>query len=90
MASLKDFQEGHFISKKGTVPTNADNQLPYEEQETEKDDEQQDTFSLICLICEPLIFTTIIDQQTSCNKTQRPVDAITDISLYLSKRVLLI
>jgi len=91
MASPKDFQEGgHSISKKGTVPANSDNQLPYEERETEKDDELQDTFSLVCLICEPLFFISISDRDKCCDKAQRPIDAITDIPLYLSKRVLLI
>src|SRR5882762_10834829 len=63
MASPKDYLEGgHSISKKGTVPANSDNQLPYEERETEKDDELQDTFSLVCLICEPLFFISISDR----------------------------
>jgi len=91
MASSKDYLKGeHSISKKGTVPTNSDNQLPYEERETEKDDELQDTFSLVCLICEPLFFTPINDQETCCDRAQRPIEAVTDIPLYLSKRVLLI
>ena len=91
MASPKDYLEGgHSISKKGTVPANSDNQLPYEERETEKDDELQDTFSLVCLICEPLFFISISDRDKCCDKAQRPIDTITDIPLYLSKRVLLI
>ena len=92
MASPKDYLEGgrHSISKKGTVPTNSDNQLPYEERETEKDDEVQDTFSLVCLICEPLFIDSISDQDSRCIKAHKPADAITDVPLYLSQRVFLI
>lgn len=92
MASPKDCQNAreHSISKKGTAPANSDNQLPYEEKETEKDDELQDNFSLVCLIEEPLFLLTIRDQNKVCEKALEPVDAITDRTLYLSKRALLI
>ena len=92
MASSKDCPNGqeHSISKKGTAPANADNQLPYEEKETEKDDELQDNFSMVCLISEPVFFLPISDQDKGCEKALKPIDAITDTPLYLSKRVLLI
>jgi hypothetical protein len=92
MASPKDCPDGleHFISKKGTASTNSDNQLPYEEKETEKDNELQDNFSLVCLISEPVVLLPIRDQDNGCEKTLKPIDAITDIPLYLSKRVFLI
>lgn len=84
----KDYQE-YSISRKGAIPSNPDNQLPYEERETE-DDELQDNFSLVCFISEPVFFTLINDKGNCRNKTQNAVNAITDIPLYLSKRVLLI
>jgi len=91
MASPKDYLEGgHSISKKGSAPTNSDNQLPYEERETEKDDELQDSFSLVCVICEPQFVLPTNDQDKRVDKVLRPIDAITDIPLYLSKRMLLI
>jgi hypothetical protein len=92
MASPKDCSNGreHSLSKKGTVPTNSDNQLPYEEKETEKDDEFQDNFSLVCLLSEPLYFLLINEEEEGCEKALKPVDSITAIPLYLSKRVLLI
>ena len=78
------------ISKKGTTPAKSDNQLPYEEKETEKDDELQDNFSLCCLISEPIFFLPLRDQDNCHDMAQRPIDAISAIPLYLSKRVLLI
>jgi len=92
MASPKNCTDGneHSISKKGTTPANSENQLPYEERETEKDDELQDNFSLVCLIAEPVFFIPIDDQDKCCDKALRSIDAIIDIPLYLSKRVLLI
>ncbi|HEV8513916.1 MAG TPA: hypothetical protein VGQ59_11595 [Cyclobacteriaceae bacterium] len=91
MASPKDYMKGEqSISKKGTTPTSSDNQGPYEERETEKDDEVQDTFSLVCLICEPLFVVSIGDQDNCCDKAHKPVDMVTDIPLYLSQRVFLI
>ena len=91
MASPKDYLEnGHLISKKGSLPTNSDNQVPYEERETEKDDEVQDTLSLAYLICEPLFVASICDQDKNCIKVHKPVDVITDVPLYLSQRVFLI
>jgi hypothetical protein len=92
MASQKNYTSGqeYSISKKGTASANSDNQLPYEERETEKDDELQDNFSLICLIYEPVFFSPIGDQDECCDNGQEPVDAITDIPLYLSIRALLI
>jgi len=78
------------ISKKGTAPANSDNQLPYEEKETEKDDELQDNFSLACLIAEPIFFLPLRDQDNRHDMAQGPIDAINAIPLYLSKRVLLI
>lgn len=91
MASSKDYLKGeHSISKKGTTPASSDNQLPYEERETEKDDEVQDAFSLVCLISEPLFVDSTSDQGRRCIKAHKPADAITDIPLYLSQRVFLI
>jgi len=92
MASPKDCPNGqaHSISKKGTVPAKSDNQLPYEEKETENDDEFQDNFSLACLLAEPVLFLSISDQHKGCEKALKPIDVIPDIPLYLSKRVLLI
>jgi len=92
MASPKECPNGqeHSISKKGSAPNNSDNQLPYEEKETEKDDELQDNFSMVCLISEPVFFLPISDQDKGCEKALKPIDAITDTPLYLSKRVLLI
>jgi len=92
MASPKNCPDGkeHSISKKGTTPASSDNQLPYEERETEKDDELQDNFSLVCLLAEPVFFIPLNDQEKCSDKALRPVDVIIDIPLYLSKRVLLI
>jgi hypothetical protein len=92
MASSKNYTSGqeYSISKKGTMSANSDNQLPYEERETERDDEPQDNFSVVCLIYEPVFFSLIGDLDKGCDKGQEPVEAITDIPLYLSIRVLLI
>jgi len=92
MASPKDCSNGleNSISKKGTAPTNSDSQLPYEAKETEKDDEWQDNFSMVCLLSEPIYFLSIIDQDRWGEKALKPLDPITDIPLYLSQRVLLI
>jgi hypothetical protein len=91
MAPSKDYCDvGYLISKKGAIPAGSDNQIPYEERETEKDDEVQDTFSLTCLICEPLCVLSIGDQDKFYVKVYKPVDTVTDIPLYLSQRVFLI
>jgi|GEM_PF-3554193 len=92
MASPKDSSNGleNAISKKGASPTNSASQLPYEEKETEKDDEWQDSFSMVCLLSEPIYFLPTIDQDGWCEKALKPIDLITDIPLYLSQRVLLI
>ena len=80
----------YLFSKKGNAPANSDNQLPYEERETEKDDELQDNFSPVCLILEPVLLIPTRDPDACCDKIQQPIDAITDLPLYLSKRALLI
>ena len=92
MASPKDYpgRQAHLISKKGSNPANSDNQLPYEEKETEKDDEFQDNFSLVCLISEPIYFLPLSDQGECFEKAPSPIKAVTEIPLYLSQRVLLI
>ncbi len=58
--------------------------MPYEETETEKDDELQDNFSLVCLISEPVFFSPASDQRNGFERVQKPVEAISNLPLYLS------
>jgi hypothetical protein len=91
MVTRKDYVDGELsIFRKGVIPASSDNQIPYEEREAERDDEVQDTFSLVCLICEPIFVFSVRDQDTHCDKAHKPVDTVTDIPLYLSQRVFLI
>jgi len=92
MASPNDCanEQERSISKKGTASTNSENQLPYEEKETEKDDEPQNCFTLTCFIPEPIFLLPLSDQIKCGEKAQRPIYLVADLPLYLSKRVLLI
>jgi hypothetical protein len=92
MVPLKTYLDGYeySFSEKGAMPTSSDTQLPYEERETEKDDELQDSFSLVCLIAEPVLFIPINYQNKTCDESKRLFYTIIDIPLYLSKRALLI
>jgi len=92
LASPKDCPDGlgYFISMKAALPTNSDNQLPYEERETEKDDELQDNFPVACIFSEAIFFTQLFCIEKSGYKTYHSIDSISEVPLYLSKRVLLI
>ena len=81
---------GYSISKKGALPPSSERQLPYEEKETEKDDELQDHTSMVCLVSEPLCFTPVIHPDKRCEKMDKAAPVISDIPLYLTKRVFLI
>jgi hypothetical protein len=92
LASAKNYPNGseYSISKKGALPANSENQLPYEERETEKDDELQDSFSLFYIISELIFVTPETSQNTCVGKPHNTMDAISSTPLYLAKRVLLI
>jgi hypothetical protein len=78
------------ISKNCSLPTNSDNQLPYEERETEKDDEVQHDFYLVSVTSDPVFIVLIEEQATCCKKAQVAINEVTDVPLYLSKKALLI
>ena len=82
--------QGYSISKNGQLPASSDNQLPYEEKETEKDDELQDNFSLAFVLNDTLFLSPVKDNNKCVQRTIQTVVVSNDIPLYLSKRVLLI
>ncbi|HLZ17649.1 MAG TPA: hypothetical protein VKQ08_11440 [Cyclobacteriaceae bacterium] len=92
LASPRNYpgDESCTVSEKGTPPAGSESQLPYEERETEKDDELQDNFSCVCLISEPLCLAPVKLPHRRCEKIQTPDRVIGDIPLYLSQRVFLI
>jgi hypothetical protein len=78
------------FSKTASLPVNAQSQLPYEEKETETDDEGQDNCAFTYLVSEPLFFSLAHDTCKCCDLAHSPIDAVKDIPLYLSGRVFLI
>jgi hypothetical protein len=92
LASPRNYpgDEGHVISKKGALPASSESPSPFEEKETEKDDELQGSFSWVCLVSEPLWFAPTSLPDRYSERIQGPVRVIADIPLYLSQRVFLI
>jgi hypothetical protein len=91
-ASPKNYQDHKdlSISKNGSLPANSDNQLPYEERETEKDDELQHDFYFVSLASEPVFIVLIEEQANCCNKAQVSIHEVINVPLYLTKKALLI
>lgn len=84
------FNQSYLVSEDQSIPTGSDNQFPYEERETEEDDEFQDQTLLVGLLPDPFFFAPLHDQSKQCDHILVPVHLVNNLPLYLSKRVLLI
>jgi hypothetical protein len=78
----------HFIAKDNKAPTQSDNQLPFEERET--DDELQGGISFVALPSEQELIIPIRHQSNGVFKASCTIGIITDLPLYLAKRTIII
>ena len=91
-ASAKNCPESSALSitKKNGLPTQSQNQSPYEEKEFEKDDEVQDNLFFVCLLGEPPVPIESVHYCYRVCGYARPSGIATNLPLYLVKRALLI